>query len=121
MLHVGLIIGSTRPNRFADTPAHWLVEGARIRSDLRLTVLDLRDYRLPFFNEPAPPAITGGVYTEPKAETWRRPPRAPDTPIISVAADRRVRIAIEVPVPENRNWLSCRMSDYGDGTKPLSR
>jgi NAD(P)H-dependent FMN reductase len=72
MLKVGLIVGSTRPNRFADTPAQWLVEGAQARSDLRLTVLDLRDYELPFFNEPAPPAYAGGIYTAPKAEAWRK-------------------------------------------------
>jgi NAD(P)H-dependent FMN reductase len=72
MLKVGLIVGSTRPKRFADTPVQWLVEGASARSDLRLTVLDLRDYRLPFFNEPASPTATGGVYTEPQAEAWRK-------------------------------------------------
>jgi NAD(P)H-dependent FMN reductase len=71
MLKAGLIVGSTRPNRFADTPVRWLVEGAAARSDLRLTVLDLRDYELPFFNEPASPVYTGGIYTEPKAEAWR--------------------------------------------------
>jgi NAD(P)H-dependent FMN reductase len=72
MLKVGLIVGSTRPNRFADTVAPWVVECASARRDLQLTVLDLRDYRLPFFNEPASPAYTGGVYTEPEAETWRK-------------------------------------------------
>ena len=72
MLKVGLIIGSTRPNRFADTPAHWLVEGASARSDLRLTVLDLRDYELPFFSEPASPVYAQGVYTRPEAEAWRK-------------------------------------------------
>jgi len=68
MLKVGLIVGSTRPNRFADVPVQWLVEGASARPDLRLTVLDLRDYRLPFFNEPASPVATGGIFTEPEAE-----------------------------------------------------
>jgi NAD(P)H-dependent FMN reductase len=63
MLKVGLIVGSTRPNRFADVPVQWLVEGASARSDLRLTVLDLRDLRLPFFNEPASPVSTGGIRT----------------------------------------------------------
>jgi NAD(P)H-dependent FMN reductase len=72
MLKVGLIVGSTRPNRFADTPVQWLVEGASARSDLQLTVLDLRDYRLPFFNEPASPMATSGMYTEPEAEAWRK-------------------------------------------------
>src|SRR3982074_1988822 len=72
MLKVGLIVGSTRPNRFADTPAQWLVEGASARSDLRLTVLDLRDFELPFFSEPASPAYAQGVYTRPEAEAWRK-------------------------------------------------
>src|ERR1700719_289290 len=72
MLKVGMIVGSSRPNRFADVPVRWLLEGASARPDLRLTVLDLRDYRLPFFNGPASPAYTGGVYTEPEAEAWRK-------------------------------------------------
>jgi NAD(P)H-dependent FMN reductase len=72
MLQIGLIIGSTRLNRFADTPARWLVEGAAARSDLRLTVLDLREIELPLFSESAPPAYTGGVYTRPEAEAWRK-------------------------------------------------
>lgn len=28
MLRVALIVGSTRPNRFADTPAKWIAAGA---------------------------------------------------------------------------------------------
>src|ERR1700730_14722408 len=72
MLRVAMIVGSTRPNRFADTPVQWLVEGASARRGLRLTVLDRRDHQLPFFNEPAPPSYTGGVYSEPAAETWRK-------------------------------------------------
>jgi NAD(P)H-dependent FMN reductase len=72
MLRVGLIVGSTRVNRFADTPAQWLIEGASTRPDLGLTVLDLRDIRLPFFNEPAPPIYTNGAYAQPEAEAWRK-------------------------------------------------
>jgi NAD(P)H-dependent FMN reductase len=72
MLKVGMIVGSTRPNRFADIPAKWLVEGASARRDLQLTLLDLRDFRLPLLNEPAPPSYTGGVYSEPAAEAWRK-------------------------------------------------
>jgi NADPH-dependent FMN reductase len=52
-MKLGMIVGSTRPNRFADMPVQWLAEGGSARPDLRLTVLDLRDYPLPFFNEPA--------------------------------------------------------------------
>jgi len=33
-------------------------------------VLDLRDFQLPFLNEPASPMATGGVFTEPEAQAW---------------------------------------------------
>lgn len=71
MLKFALIIGSTRPNRFADVPARWIVEGAEKRQDFQLDVLDLRDHPLPFFEEPASPLMTGGVFTNPAAEAWR--------------------------------------------------
>jgi NAD(P)H-dependent FMN reductase len=71
MLRVALIVGSTRQNRFADTPVQWLVEGAAARSDLQLEVLDLRNYRLPFYDEPVPAAYTGGAFSQPEAEAWR--------------------------------------------------
>lgn len=72
MLNVALIVGSTRPNRFSDHTARWVAEAAKARSDLKLDVLDLRDYPLPFYNEPMPPLYTQGAYSEPAAEAWRK-------------------------------------------------
>jgi NAD(P)H-dependent FMN reductase len=71
MLKVGLIVGSTRSNRFADVPVKWIVEGAQSRTDLDVKVLDLRDYPLPFYDEPMPQLYTGGAYSQPAAEAWR--------------------------------------------------
>jgi NAD(P)H-dependent FMN reductase len=71
MLKLALIVGSTRPNRFADIPAKWIVDGAQGRDDFTLDVLDLRDHPLPLFNEPAPVGYSGGRYTEAAAEAWR--------------------------------------------------
>jgi NAD(P)H-dependent FMN reductase len=48
---LALVIGSTRPQRFADKPADWLLERAAQRDDLILERLDLRDFDLPFFAE----------------------------------------------------------------------
>jgi len=70
-LHFALIIGSTRPNRFADIPARWVAEAAAQRSDFTLEVLDLRDWPLPFFDQPASPARGGGGYANPVVERWR--------------------------------------------------
>lgn len=71
MLKIGLIVGSTRPNRFADIPANWIRSGAEARGDIHLETLDLRDAKLPFFAEPVPPAYAGGAYSQPAAEAWR--------------------------------------------------
>lgn len=71
MSKFALTIGSTRPNRFADVPAKWIVEAAAKRDDFMLDVLDLRDHPLPFFNEPAPVCYVRGKFSEPAAEAWR--------------------------------------------------
>lgn len=48
---IAMIIGSTRPTRFADKPAVWLRDLAAERDDLTLDTLDLRDYEMPHFSE----------------------------------------------------------------------
>jgi NAD(P)H-dependent FMN reductase len=50
---IGLIIGSTRPTRFADVPAQWMLKQAQARTDLEVERVDLRDHPLPFFDEMA--------------------------------------------------------------------
>lgn len=50
---IGIVIGSTRPGRFADKPAQWIADLARARGDLDVEIVDLRDYPLPFFEEVA--------------------------------------------------------------------
>ncbi|PIP00468.1 NADPH-dependent FMN reductase [Pleomorphomonas carboxyditropha] len=50
---IALIIGSTRPTRFADKPAQWMLKQAQARDDLEVEVVDLRDHPLPFFAEKA--------------------------------------------------------------------
>ena len=54
-LRIGIVLGSTRTGRFADRPAAWLAEIAARREDLAVELVDLRDYPLPFFDEPKSP------------------------------------------------------------------
>lgn len=70
MLRVGIIIGSTRANRFADIPARWTAEWAARRGDIDLEILDLRDQNLPFLDEPMPPSANGGMFSRPEAKAW---------------------------------------------------
>ena len=71
MLKIGLIVGSTRPNRFADVPAEWVADAARARGDIQLDLLDLREANLPMYREPASALHTGGKYEASEAEAWR--------------------------------------------------
>lgn len=71
MIKIGLIVGSTRPGRFAGVPAKWLLEGAAERQDFRLDELDLLEADLPFLDEIIPPAMLNGAYSNPKTNAWR--------------------------------------------------
>jgi len=50
---IGVVVGSTRPTRFADKPAQWIFDLASARSDWEVEMVDLRDFDLPFFDEMA--------------------------------------------------------------------
>jgi len=50
---IAVIVGSTRPTRFADTPAQWILKQAQARGDMDVELVDLRDHPLPFFDEVA--------------------------------------------------------------------
>jgi NAD(P)H-dependent FMN reductase len=50
---IAIIIGSTRPTRFAEKPAQWMLKQAQARDDIEVELVDLRDHPLPFFDEMA--------------------------------------------------------------------
>jgi NAD(P)H-dependent FMN reductase len=57
-----IIVGSTRPTRFADKPLAWLLDRLAGRDDIDLDVLDLRDHPLEMFNLALSPARTRREY-----------------------------------------------------------
>lgn len=50
---IGVIISSTRPTRFGEKPAKWILEHVKARGDVDAELIDLRDYPLPLFDAPA--------------------------------------------------------------------
>ena len=67
---LAIIVGSTRPNRFAVHPAQWIAEHARQRGDFEVELVDLKDYPLPLFAEEVAPAYApskNGV-----AQRWQK-------------------------------------------------
>lgn len=69
MLKIGIITGSTRPNRKSIKVAHQLKRWADKRGDAEYEVVDIADYNLPMYNEP----ISAGYsqdYQTPEAKPW---------------------------------------------------
>ncbi len=64
---LAIVIGSIRPNRFADHAAQWISEIARQRPDFEIELIDLKEYPMPLFAEEASPA-----FAPPKDEVARR-------------------------------------------------
>ncbi len=50
---IAIILATTRATRFGEKPARWIREIAAARKDMEVELLDLRDYPMPFFDEPA--------------------------------------------------------------------
>jgi NAD(P)H-dependent FMN reductase len=59
---IQVVVGSTRPGRFAEKPAGWVHAHLDAREDLDAELVDLRDYPLPFYEQDRPPAYTGREY-----------------------------------------------------------
>ena len=70
MSRIGIILGSTRPNRNGEQVAQWVYEIASRRGDAEFELVDLRDYPLPAFDEPMPPSL--GQYTNGHTKEWAR-------------------------------------------------
>jgi len=57
MTRIGIIIGSTRPNRNGEQVARWVHDIAVQRDDTDFELVDLRDYPLPHLDEPLPHSL----------------------------------------------------------------
>ena len=68
MLRIGIITGSTRPNRKSLDVAQWVLETAAKRGDAEYELVDIRDFELPLLDEPAPPIM--GNYQQPHTRRW---------------------------------------------------
>jgi NAD(P)H-dependent FMN reductase len=65
---IGIILGSTRPNRNGEQVATWVLELASRRNDADFELVDLRDYPLPHLDEPMPPSL--GQYQNDHTKEW---------------------------------------------------
>ena len=68
MLRIGILTGSTRPNRKSADVAQWVLEIARKRGDAEYEIVDIKDFELPLLDEPMPPSM--GNYQQPHTKRW---------------------------------------------------
>lgn len=68
MLRIGIITGSTRPQRNNEAVATWVFALAKKRSDAEFELVDIADFNLPLLDEPIPPSM--GQYSREHTKKW---------------------------------------------------
>jgi NAD(P)H-dependent FMN reductase len=71
MTVISVIVGSIRQGRFAEKPARWILQHLKNHSGIDANLLDLRDFPMPFFDQPVPPAAPGRApYEQEMVKKW---------------------------------------------------
>ena len=68
-MKIQVILGSTRQKRFSEQPGNWIMKKLQEKG-IEAELLDLRDYPLPFFEEPASPNSSPTPFTNPEVVKW---------------------------------------------------
>ena len=71
MTVISVIVGSTREGRFSEKPATWIFGHLKKCESVEARLLDLRDFPMPFFDQPATPATPGRApYKNEVVQRW---------------------------------------------------
>jgi NAD(P)H-dependent FMN reductase len=69
-MKVGIIIGTTRPNRMSPREAKWVFNTAQKMDDVDAEIVDLKDYPMPMFDEPISPRYNPDRKIDPAVQPW---------------------------------------------------
>ena len=69
-IKIKIIVGSTRQGRFSEKPSNWILEEAKKLEGVDAELLDLRDYAMPFFEDPMSPSMAKGNYSNKVVKKW---------------------------------------------------
>lgn len=72
MIKIQVIIGSTRQGRFGDKPAKWIFGKLKEKEGVEAELIDLRDWPLPFFDEPVSPSMMEGQKADYVSSTGKK-------------------------------------------------
>jgi NAD(P)H-dependent FMN reductase len=118
MTVISVIVGSTREGRFSEKPAKWILQNLKQREGVDARLLDLRDFPMPFFDHPAPPATPGRPpYKDKVVQRWTAAIAQSDgfvivTPEYNFGTSAVLKNAIDWVYPEWNRKAACFVS-YG--------
>ena len=118
MMIVSVILGSTRQGRFSEKPAQWILQHLRNRTEIEARLLDLRDFPMPFFDQPMPTALPGRPpYEHEVVKKWTAQIAAADafvfvTPEYNYGTSAVLKNAIDWVYPE-WNRKAAAFVSYG--------
>jgi NAD(P)H-dependent FMN reductase len=69
-MKLGIIIGSTRQERQTPKQAKWVYNAAQKIDGVEAELVDLKDYPMPFFDEPKSPRYNDNRNIDPTAQKW---------------------------------------------------
>ena len=117
-MKISVIVGSTRQGRFSEKPAQWILQQLQKREGIEARLLDLRDFPMPFFDQPMPPAMPGRPpYEHEVVKKWTAQIAASDgfvfvTPEYNYGTSAVLKNAIDWVYPE-WNRKAAAFVSYG--------
>lgn len=69
-MKIQIIFGSTREGRRGERVAHWIFNLAKQRKDLEIDLIDLKEWNLPFYNDPL--EASDGEYSYDYTKKWSK-------------------------------------------------
>lgn len=69
-LKVKVILGSTREGRFSEVPGAWIMGVLKNTQGIEAELLDLKDYNMPFFEEPVSTSMKKEPFTQEAVARW---------------------------------------------------
>jgi NAD(P)H-dependent FMN reductase len=69
-MKVAVIIGAIREGRKTPQQAKWVMNTLKNMDDVQADLVDLKDYPMPLFNEPASPRYNPQREIDPRAQKW---------------------------------------------------
>lgn len=70
-VNIKVIVGSSREQRFSTKPAHWIFNELAKTEGVTAELIDLKEYALPFYDEPVSPLSRNGASPHPEIERFR--------------------------------------------------